>query len=249
MTNDATTNVGFKGAITSAQTPFILSKGTRYGVEGAGDLKVTAGVGTRALSVAAGTAWGDGVRSTWNSAQALTGTAVASSGYRWDTVYVRRTWQPGSSPTGKAEIILVAGTATKAIAGRTTSVGVTSGTADQPIALVRFDYNVTTVTEIVDLRVWASDSGMEAASIDALQYITNPGTHVGVGDVLYRRVVDPGTGAVSWKTADLGNLAALELDGALARLQPSGAYGTGMQFTVADSTDSIYAQKPGPADR
>jgi hypothetical protein len=245
MTNDATTNVGFKGPITSAQLPTMLTKGVKYAVGSAGALKVTAGVGTRVLSVAAGSAWGDGVESTWDTPTSLTGTAVASSGYRWDTVYIKRTWQPLSSPTGKAEIRLQAGSASKTISGRATSAG--TGASDQPIALVRFDYNSNVVTEIVDLRVWGDNGGLYANSVEVTQYINEPGASVRIGAVQYDRVVDPSSGAVSWDATHLRNLGAVILEAAqpIARLAPTGVNGTGMQFSVNNTTNSIIAQKPG----
>jgi hypothetical protein len=243
MTNDATTNVGFKGPITSAQLPTMLTKGVKYAAGSAGALKVTAGVGTRVLSVAAGSVWGDGILSTWDAPTSLTGTSVASSGYRWDTVYIKRTWQPLSSPTGKAEIRLQAGTASKAISGRATSVG--TGAADQPLALVRFDYNSNVVTEIVDLRVWGEHGGLYANNVEVLQYINEAGARVRIGDLQYDRIVDPTSGALSWATTDLADVLAIENDGAIARLLPTGVYGTGMQFSVNNTTNSILAQKPG----
>ena len=64
----ADSNIGFKGEVTSAETPTIFGKGSRYSVEGSGHLKVTVGgAGDRAVTVAAGTAWGDGVLSTGSS--------------------------------------------------------------------------------------------------------------------------------------------------------------------------------------
>jgi hypothetical protein len=245
MTNDATTNVGFKGPITSAQTPGMLSKGVKFAALTAGALKVTAAVGTRALSVAAGTVWGDGILSTWDTATSLTGTAVASSGYRWDTVYVKHTWQPLSSPTGKAEIRLHAGTASKTISGRATAVG--TGAADQPIALVRFDYGSTVATEIVDLRVWGENGGLYANNVEVLQYINEPGASIRIGDVQYDRVVDPSSGAVSWSTTNLHNVGVLIRDTSdtVARIAPTGVYGTGIQLSLNDADDSFYLQRPG----
>jgi len=248
MTNDATTNVGFKGPITSAQLPLVQAQFARYAIQGAGDLKVTAAVGTRALKVAGGSAWGDGILSTWGSTDyPLNGTAVASSGYRWDTVYIRRTWQPASSPTGKAEITLVPGAATKAVYGRTSNAGVTGQTSDQPLALVRFDYGSNAVTEIVDLRVWGANGGLYANTVDAVNaYAAAPGTQIRVGDVLYCRVVDASSGATSWSVIDLGKLQSLSTtNGTTARIYPTGEYGTGAQLSVSnDGGYSMYFQKP-----
>lgn len=218
MTNDATTNVGFKGPITSAQTPKILGQSSRYSIQGPGDLKVTAAAGTRTLSVAAGSAWGDGVLSTWTASSPLVGTAVASSGFRYDTVFIRRTWQPASSPTGKAEIILVPGSAQREIYARTTQAGVTGQTSDQPLALVRFDYNSNAVTEIVDLRCWGNDGGLYAASVEALQYLAEPGARVRIDRSDFVRVVDRNTGAVSWDGLDMAKMDLLSRQSGDARL-------------------------------
>ena len=196
MAVTADSNVGFKGTVDTAQWAKVASLGVRYAVMGGPDLKVTAGgSGDRAVTVAAGEAWGDGVLSTFDTSTNLNGTAV-SSGSRWDTLVVRRTWQPALTPTGLAQLVILPGSASKAIAsGRTTDAGAT--TSDQPIALLRFAAGYTVVQEVVDLRVWAgAGGGLVAANTDALLYLTDVGTVVSVGSDRWVRSLDAGGNAV-----------------------------------------------------
>lgn len=205
MALEADVNYGFKGEVTSAVTPIVLGRGVLYSVEGPLDLQVTSGGGgDRAVSVRQGSAWGDGVLSTWNTGAVLNGASV-SSGSRWDTVVIRREWTPESSPTGTATLMLLQGGSSRAIStSRTTDAGVT--TSDQPIALVRFQAGQTAVQEIVDLRTWAgAGGGMVAVSDAALAYLDAPGTQVQIGFTQYTRTMIGGT--PQWTTADTSQLA------------------------------------------
>lgn len=204
MALEADVNYGFKGEVTSAVTPIVLGRGVLYSVEGPLDLQVTSGGGgDRAVSVRQGSAWGDGVLSTWNTGAVLNGASVAS-GSRWDTVVIRREWTPESSPTGTATLMLLQGSSTRAISvSRTTDAGVT--TSDQPIALVRFQAGQTAAQEIVDLRTWAgAGGGMVAVSDAALAYLNAPGTQVQIGFTQYTRTMIGGS--PQWTTANLSNL-------------------------------------------
>lgn len=206
VTADA--NYGFKGAVTSAQTPLILGRGVLYSVEGPGDLRVTAeGDGDRAITVAPGAAWGDGVLSIWNTGAGLNGSPVGS-GSRWDTVVIRREWTPNEEPTGTATLVLIEGGVTPTISPlRTTDRGVT--TSDQPLALVRFDAGSTEVGQIIDLRVWAgAGGGMVALSDSVRQYLDAPGTQVQIGSTQYTRTMV--SGSPQWTTADMALLDRLE---------------------------------------
>lgn len=201
----ADSNAGFKGTVDTAQWARMASMGVRFAVLSGGALKVTAGgSGDRAVTVAAGEAWGDGVLSTFNTGTNLNGTAVGS-GTRWDTLAVRRTWQPALSPTGLAELVIVTGSTSKAVSsGLTDDAGAT--TSDQPIALLRFQSGSAVVQEIVDLRVWSGMGGLVAANTDALGYLTEVGTGVDVAGVgRYVRQLD-GSGNAVWSlsTPDTG---------------------------------------------
>lgn len=197
----------FKGSVNSAELALIFGQGARYAVLGGNDLKVTAGTGDRGIAVLGPTdrparAWGDGVLSEWDPVNGgeiranLNGAPVAS-GSRWDTLVIRRTWQPASTPTGTAELMLLTGSSTKAISAQlTTDAGAT--TSDQPLYLVRFDATSTVVQEIVDLRVWAgAGGGLVANDPAALGYLTGVGTTVKVGATTWVRQLD-GSGAEVW---------------------------------------------------
>jgi len=225
---EADANYGFKGAVTSAQTPIILGRGVLYSVEGPGDLAVTAGgAGDRAGTVAPGSAWGDGVLSMWNSGAVLNGEAVGS-GSRWDTVVVRREWTPNDEPTGTATLMLLEGGTSAAISpSRTTDRGVT--TSDQPLALVRFDAGSTNVGQIIDLRVWAGEGGgLVGAAEQAQLYLSSPGSQFMVGDRLHvRRMV---SGSPSWGSYDLSRLSAV-IDQTTGTIATAGAWTNSIRWS------------------
>jgi hypothetical protein len=210
----ADVNYNFKGVVTSAQLPLLFGIGAQYACIGKDALKVTAGgSGTRAITIATAPqgVWGDGVLSIWNSATNLN-VAVVSSGTRYDTLVVRRTWQPASSPTGTAQLMLLTGGSSKAIAAsRTTNRGVT--TSDQPIALIRCSAGQTTITDadITDLRCWAGQGGgLVAESVEALQYLGDKGTSVRIDDYRHTRIEDALSGTLLWSVS----LEAIPLAGA-----------------------------------
>ncbi len=193
----ADVNYGFKGEVTSAQTPLIFGIGSRYAVIGAG-LKATAGgVGDRAVTVSPGIAWGDGVLSTWNTAGTVNAAANGTGQTRWDTLVIRRHWQPTSTPRGTSTLMLLTGGAQKAVAAsRKTDRGVTD--SDQPIALVPIAPGSAVAGTPVGLRCWSgAGGGLVAESVEALQYLNEQGTSVHVGGTSYTRVED-GSGALYW---------------------------------------------------
>jgi hypothetical protein len=110
----AITSNGYDGTVDEVQWAKLASSlGTRDGVGGEGDLLVTAVAGLdRTVAIAAGTAYGHGILDT-NSASFNVQLTTLGSGTRWDTIVVRRDWQP---PTGISTLTYVTGTATQAIA-------------------------------------------------------------------------------------------------------------------------------------
>lgn len=198
----ADVNVGFKGQVSSAETPTIFGKGSRYSVEGAGHLKVTiGGGGDRAVMVAAGTAWGDGVLSKFDTSTVLNASANATGSDRWDTVVIRREWTPAGTPTGTATLMILSGGTSRAIStARTTDRGMT--TSDQPLALIRIASGAGTVAEVVDIRCWAGDGGLVAAHIDARQYLNDPGTRMRIGGDTWTRIIN-GSGSAEWSNDSL----------------------------------------------
>lgn len=243
----ADSTAGFYEEVTHAQTPAIFGHGARYAVEGPTHLRVTAGGGgDRAVTVAAGTAWGDAVLAYWTSGPTVLNGAAVGSGSRWDTLVVRRDWTEET-----ATLALVQGGTGRSIApgvqmrNPTPSTGAGFTHADQPIALVRFTQGQTAVQEIIDLRCWNGDGGLVAAHTDALQYLNTVGTVVRVGDLVYARVID-GAGLAVWLVDDMGNARAFlhQSSGRYARMAPTEEYGTGPQFSIDRDIPAWYAQKP-----
>lgn len=196
----ANSNYGFKGTVSSAETPQVLGNGSLYSVEGKADLKVTAGgTGDRAVTVAAGPngAWGDGVLSKWTTGANLNCAANSTGSTRYDTVVIRRTWTPAGTPTGTATLMVLTGGSSASIApGRMTDRGVTS--SDQPIALVPVPNLAAVVSTPIDLRCWTGEGGgLVAEHIAALQYLGSKGTQVQIGPVTHTRLED-GTGTLYW---------------------------------------------------
>lgn len=196
----ANSNYGFKGTVSSAETPQVLGNGSLYSVEGKDDLKVTAGgTGDRAVTVAAAPngAWGDAVLSKWTTGANLNCAANSTGATRWDTVVIRRTWTPAGSPTGTATLMVLTGGSSVAIAaGRLTDRGITS--SDQPIALVPVPNGSAVVGTPIDLRCSTGEGGgLVAEHIAALQYLGSKGSQVQIGPITYTRLED-GTGTLYW---------------------------------------------------
>lgn len=200
----ANSNFGFKGTVSSAETPQVLGNGSLYSVAGKGDLKVTAGgTGDRAVTVAAGAAWGDAVLSKWTTGANLNCAANSTGATRYDTVVIRRAWTPAGTPTGTATLMVLTGGSSGTIAAtRTTDRGVT--TSDQPIALVPVPTGSAVVGTPSDLRCWTGEGGgLVAEALGALQYMGSKGSQVQIGSVVYTRLED-GAGTLYWeRTAPL----------------------------------------------
>lgn len=194
----ANSNYGFKGTVSSAETPQVLGNGSLYSVEDKGDLKVTAGgTGDRAVTVAVGAAWGDAVLSKWTTGANLNCAANSTGSTRYDTVVIRRTWTPAGTPTGTATLmVLTGGSAVAVAAGRLTDRGITS--SDQPIALVPVPNGSAVVGTPIDLRCWTGEGGgLVAEHVAALQYMGSKGSQVQIGPITYTRIED-GTGTLYW---------------------------------------------------
>lgn len=199
----ANSNYGFKGTVSSAETPQVLGNGSLYSVGGKEDLKVTAGgTGDRAVTVGVPSgrpakAWGDAVLSLWTSAANLNCAANSTGSTRYDTVVARRTWTPAGTPTGTTTLMVLTGGSSVAVAaGRLTDRGVTS--SDQPIALVPVPNGSAVVGTPIDLRCWTGEGGgLVAEHIAALQYLGSKGSQVQIGPITYTRLED-GTGTLYW---------------------------------------------------
>jgi hypothetical protein len=197
----ANSNFGFKGTISSAETPQVLGNGSLYSIVGKDDLEVTAGgAGDRAVTVAAGSAWGDGVLSKWTTGATLNCTANVGTTTRYDTVVIRRTWTPAGTLTGSATLMVLAGGSGGVIApSRQTARG--TGSSDQPLALVPVPPGSAVVGSPSDLRCWTGEGGgLVVEALGALQYLGSKGSTVRLGDYRYTRMEDA-SGTLYWSVS------------------------------------------------
>lgn len=193
----AITSVGYDGTVTDNQWATLApSVGVaKYGVAGYSDWRPTiGGAGTRPVTIAAGSGWGYGVRDT-NSAPVTLNLSSVPSGNRWDLIVANRNW--GTSTTTFA---VVEGGSAKQIPAREN----TPGTEDeQPIALARVAAGSSTVQELVDLRVQPSTGGAVAHDPLALQYLSEIGSVIRIGDTEWTRKSDAGT--PTWSSVDVAD--------------------------------------------
>jgi hypothetical protein len=154
----ALTSFGYEGTMSEIAWALLAQmSGTDTAVDGFGGWRVAAGgTGSRAITVQTGAGDGGGVAYGWGVVDRLdaplnlNATGVVS-GTRWDTVVIRRDWQPDGG--GTTTVVIVPGGASQALAaGLNASPGVI---ADQPLALIRITTD-TTVQEVVNLRAPAS---------------------------------------------------------------------------------------------
>lgn len=158
------TSYGYDGTMSEAGWAVLAPLlGSRERFAGASDFAVSiGGVGSRAITVAAGTACGHGVADVNSAAINLNATAVAS-GTRWDTVVIRRTWS-----TNSTTVAINTGGATQTPVVLNTSPGIVD---DQPIALILVSSASTTVQSVVDLRPYGD--GVRAYATSAALPTTN----------------------------------------------------------------------------
>lgn len=177
------TNYGFPGTINSAALAKWLPHAgkARFSVLGADDWKVSSLPGLdRGIRIEAGIGAGDGVMSDFPEYDTRSLPAPAALGQSvWHLVANRRNW---SSPA-TSMFTSIEGSSQMALPVRADQPGIES---DQPVALVRVTGGESTVQEIIDLRVWAGDGGLEAAHTLALTFLNQPGAEVRIGKTTYR---------------------------------------------------------------
>lgn len=195
----AITSAGFDGVVDEVQfAKMARFTGADYAVGSNTALRVTpVTTANLTVQVAAGAGFGHGVLSESDTVVNLQAPAVLS-GSRWDTVVLRRDWQP---PGGTAAVMLLQGTSSKLVASsRKTGPGVLD---DQLLALVRFQAGQTLPQEIIDLRTWPSK--VYAANDLAALPGASLGTEAVVGGIRYRRELDASQN-LAW-VADRTNVA------------------------------------------
>lgn len=185
----APTSYGYPGSINSAVLADWLTRvaGARFSVGGKDDLKVTVQSGLdRGIRVNAGIAVGDSVMDDFPEYDTLSLPAPTGTS-QWFLVVVRRNWSAPES----SNFFVIPGTATRALPARRDMPGQES---DQPLALVRVQSGNTVVQEIVDLRGWAGNGGVEAADILGREALQRPGAAVKIGADIHRYEYKPENG-------------------------------------------------------
>lgn len=175
-----------KAAITADKLPIWQQPLARFTVAGASDWKVSSLASIdRGIRVEAGTGSGDAVTDVTfeYETMSLPSPPIASA---WYLIVRRRNW----SGNGTSTLVAIRGTAVKALPTPGTGSGnrrdAPGEESDQPLALVRVTQKDTTVQEIVDLRCWAANGGVEVADQLALGYLESPGAAVKLGNTVWR---------------------------------------------------------------
>lgn len=137
----------------------------------------------RAVRIDSGVAIGHGVRDVSDTSVTVQCASVGS-GTRWNTIALRRNWA-----TNTTSVLVVAGTSTKMLAaGLQANPGVGD---DQPLWLAKVQAGSSVVTELVDVRVYASKVLVVP---DLLGLGDAPlGTHAVVGGQLWQRRLEAGS--------------------------------------------------------
>lgn len=238
---------GYDGPVQEGPWSLLASMfGSPYNVaDGLDQLRVTAVAGAdRTISVAPGAASCYGVVASSDSAVQKQ-FATVSSGTRWDMVVLRYDWT-----TNATSVEIVQG-ATDDMAAFNARFKTRATKVDQPLALVQIAAGGA-LTQLIDLRAWASGTGMVAAHDYARRYLDQLGTEVRIGDIVWQYGIGP-SGTVQWyrrtdPVADIGMFAAgAPLSGTLS---PDGVYkiqaGTQAVRTDAAGYARITFPKPFP---
>lgn len=224
----AINSFGYPGTI-DAKTQAVwlpMVSAAQYSVAGAGDLRVSARTGAdRGLTVAAGTAAGDGVMDIFTTPDtslvlpSVAGTNVS----RWFMVVLRRNWN-----TNTTTLAIINGSATRELPTRLNTPGSQS---DQPLALCRVEAGKTTVAEFVDLRTWGRSGGMVALDELVKGFLTEIGTTLRIGTTVWERTLDSQLAPV-WRRSTPGGAIGYNLNGGFR--EPTPENGTIKKFTIPD---------------
>ena len=184
-------------AITADKLPIWQQPLSNYRVYGKDDWKVsTLRSIDRGLRIEAGTGSGDGVTDTTPEYEtmSLPSPPIPS---RWSLIVRRRNW------SGEGTTTLVAIPATASATQLPARKNVPGSESDQPLAFVLVTQKDTTIQQVIDLRCWASNGGLEAAHELALQYLAAPGAAVKIGSTVWRYELQA-NGVWDWRAVDAG---------------------------------------------
>jgi hypothetical protein len=194
----ADTQYGFPGTVTPTAWASIIgnASGGVFGVAALGDLKLTANaVGDRGALLSTGTAYGHGCIGIWNSTTQFNFSAASGTSDRWDCVVVRRTWSntPGVSVTTLA---VKTGSSSKSLPSLVMTPGVQT---EQPLWMVRVKGGQTAIQEIVDVRCFSANGGVQAMDPLAMGYLNLPGSRVEIGGTIYEYKANSTTSSAAWE--------------------------------------------------
>lgn len=153
----------------------------RYTVGGPDDWRVSSlGSLDRGIRVEAGVGSGDAVTDVFAEYDTLQ-IPLPNIAWRWYLVVRRRNW----AGTGTTTLVAIPqGTKVEVLPGSWKDQP--GDESDHPLALVRVTQKDREVQEILDLRVWAHNGGVEAAHPLALRFLEAPGAAVKIGAVTWR---------------------------------------------------------------
>ena len=179
-----------KAEITANKLPIWQRPLSRFSVEGPNDWKVSILSSIdRGIRIEAGTGSGDAVTDVTFDYETMS-LPTPPTATAWYLIVRRRNW----SGTGTSTLVAIRGTDEKKLPPRQDIPGEES---DQPLALVRVTQKDRPVQEIIDLRCWASNGGVEVVDKLAMGYLETPGAEVKLGNELWR--CEPkGNGVWGW---------------------------------------------------
>lgn len=183
----APTSYGYpNSAINAKDLPTWQQPLARFSVAGPNDWKVsTLGSLDRGIRVEAGTGSGDAVTDVFTEYEtmSLPKPDIAS---RYYLIVRRRNW----TAPGTTTLVAIPGSAARELPavglGANQRRNRPGDVSDHPIALVKVTQADTTIQEVVDLRVWAHNGGVEIADKLALNFLAEPGAAVKLGAVTWR---------------------------------------------------------------
>lgn len=236
------TSKGYPGTIQpgSSWARAKLNGGGTYGVLGSGHWRPTIKPGAdRTAVISAGSGSGAGIDDTTDIDGEVT-FGTLTSGTRYDLIVVRRTW--GS--TNASSFAVIPGSSSRALPTRNQTPGTLD---DQPIGLARITGGTGggVLAEIIPLRVWQVNGGAVAEDDLCRSYLTNIGTVLHIGDVVWTRGVDDLSNPVWSKAPQLTNPLAFLAGGfSLA----GGVPPVGAQFSIQAGTAVLHTSASGYAE-
>lgn len=241
----ALNSAGFDGSIVESDWAGLSNNGgSRYSVGSTGDFKVTPrSAATLTCDVAAGVAYGGGVKVTNTAALTVTHATAPATGTRWDAVVIRRNW---SGTGGTASVVVITGTATRTIPARNNTPGVLD---DQVLALVPINAGQSIPGTPVDCRWLASkvitcgDLLAIPEPVEGMEAVVLSGTNA--PSTRWRYELDP-TGNPGWKrdTTQIASQPLTVLTGTAVSVAPTGWTSNAMvqEAMVSSNTVNVYVE-------